>query len=134
MKKLFAIAFTCVYLTLTVGVAHTTHYCMGRVKSSSLFSFDSEKCFCSLFAFPASKSCCDDESTLIKIEDDQTVAWTISVTPEFYSICELTLPVIVSGADSFRPITVEDKGPPGNPTPLFVKHCSLILYSEESIA
>jgi len=107
---------------------------MGRVKSSSFFSFDSEKCFCSLFAFPASKSCCDDESTLIKIEDDQALAWTVSVTPEFYSIYELTLPVSDNNSEVSRPVTIEDNGPPGNPTPLFVKHCSLILYSEESIA
>ena len=31
MKKLFAIAFTCVYLLLTVGVIKNTHYCMGRI-------------------------------------------------------------------------------------------------------
>ena len=31
MKKLIAIAFTCVYLLLTVGVIKNTHYCMGRI-------------------------------------------------------------------------------------------------------
>ena len=31
MKKLFAIAFTCVYLLPTVGVIKNTHYCMGRI-------------------------------------------------------------------------------------------------------
>lgn len=34
MKKLFAIAFTCVYLLLTVGVIKNTHYCMGRINDS----------------------------------------------------------------------------------------------------
>ena len=34
MKKLIAIAFTCVYLLLTVGVMNTTHYCMGRINAS----------------------------------------------------------------------------------------------------
>ena len=34
MKKLFAIAFTCVYLLLTVGVINDTHYCTGRINSS----------------------------------------------------------------------------------------------------
>jgi hypothetical protein len=36
VKKLFAIAFTCVYLLLTVGVNKNTHYCMGRINSSPL--------------------------------------------------------------------------------------------------
>ncbi len=49
MKKLFAIAFTCVYLLLTVGVSKNTHYCMGRINPSPLHqevktqSFISEK-------------------------------------------------------------------------------------------
>ena len=34
MKKLIAIAFTCVYLLLTVGVNKNTHYCMGRINTS----------------------------------------------------------------------------------------------------
>ena len=34
MKKLIAIAFTCVYLLLTVGVIKNTHYCMGRISTS----------------------------------------------------------------------------------------------------
>lgn len=38
MKKLFAIAFTCVYLLLTVGVTKNTHYCMGRINPSPLAS------------------------------------------------------------------------------------------------
>jgi hypothetical protein len=34
VKKLIAIAFTCVYLLLTVGVIKNTHYCMGRINAS----------------------------------------------------------------------------------------------------
>ena len=129
MRKLFAIAFTCVYLTLTVGVAHTTHYCMGRVKSSQIFSFESEKCFCALFAFPAAKGCCDDESRLIKIKDDQAAAGEVSISPEYYAICELE---VSAGDDHYNyslPTSEQDEAPPGERTPLFVKHCSLILYS-----
>jgi len=33
VKKLIAIAFTCVYLLLTVGVIKNTHYCMGRINA-----------------------------------------------------------------------------------------------------
>jgi hypothetical protein len=36
VKKLFAIAFTCVYLLLTVGVNKNTHYCMGRINPPPL--------------------------------------------------------------------------------------------------
>jgi len=33
VKELFAIAFTCVYLLLTVGVIQNTPYCMGRINT-----------------------------------------------------------------------------------------------------
>ena len=114
MTKLFAIAFTCVYLTLTVGVAHTTHYCMGRVKSSSYFTFESQKCFCALFALPSSKSCCDDESTLTKIEDDHAASPAISVSPEFYAICKLELPAPDAKSSLSSPPSAHNEGPPGD--------------------
>jgi hypothetical protein len=42
VKKLIAIAFTCVYLLLTVGVIKNTHYCMGRINTAPA-SFRTEK-------------------------------------------------------------------------------------------
>jgi hypothetical protein len=36
VKKLFAIAFTCVYLLLTVGVIKNTRYCTGRINDLPL--------------------------------------------------------------------------------------------------
>ena len=135
MTKLFAIAFTCVYLTLTVGVVHATHYCMGRVNSSAFFSFESEKCVCELFASQNDKSCCDDEINLIKIEDDQSVSAPLSVTPEFFCMGELTFSVITeSSSQSGVSFLITHDKPPGDHVPLFVQHCSLILYSDSDLA
>ncbi len=47
MKKLFAIAFTCVYLLPTVGVIKNTHYCMGRINDSPLTHEVEKKSFTS---------------------------------------------------------------------------------------
>ena len=135
MKKLFAIAFTCVYLTLTVGVVHATHYCMGRVNSSAFFSFESKKCVCELFASRNDKSCCDDEVNLIKIDDDQSVSVPLTVTPDFFFLAELTFSLVeesIAQPGSYFLIT-HDK-PPGNRVPLFVQHCSLIFYSDSDLA
>jgi hypothetical protein len=135
MTKLFAIAFTCVYLTLTVGVVHATHYCMGRVNSSAFFSFESKKCVCELFASRNDKSCCDDEINLIKIEDDQSVSTPLSVTPEFFCMGELTFSLVEDGMAQTSPsfFITHDK-PPGEPVPLFVQHCSLIFYGDSDLA
>ena len=83
MRNYFAIAFTIVYLTLTVGVAKTTHYCMGREKNSSLFSFTTQKCICSLVA-KESLPCCKDTHDLLQIEDDHSAGHVInSPVPQF---------------------------------------------------
>jgi hypothetical protein len=135
MKKLIAIAFTCVYLTLTVGVVHATHYCMGRVDSTTLFSFESDKCLCELFAAAADRSCCDDEVNLIKIVNDQTGSTPLSISPEFFSMWENHFSIaaerIIVNGPTF--LTNHDK-PPGKEIPLFVQHCSLILYSDADLA
>jgi hypothetical protein len=47
VKKLFAIAFTCVYLLPTVGVIKNTHYCMGRINESPPIHEVAEKSFTS---------------------------------------------------------------------------------------
>jgi hypothetical protein len=134
VTKLIAIAFTCVYLTLTVGVVRTTHYCMGRVNSSTFFSFDSQKCACALFATPTSKSCCNDEHTLIAIEDDHSASTSVSVTPEFFAISDLTFSLPTDQDDlNLRDSSIDDD-PPAPDVPLFLRHCSMILFDEESIA
>jgi hypothetical protein len=135
MKKLIAIAFTCVYLTLTVGVVHATHYCMGRVKSSTLFSFESKKCACARFAAQAENHCCDDEVNLIKIDDDQSLSAKVSLTPEFFIIWENHFLFESKKSTGYEyTFTTIDCKPPGREVPLFVRHCSLILYSESHTA
>lgn len=135
MKKLFAIAFTCVYLTLTVGVVRTTHYCMGRVKSTSLFSFQSVKCACAVISSPMSKKCCDDEHDLIKIDDDQSASHIVSITPDFFEIGKIfeVIEAPVS-AVSHSIATFNSRPPPVNSVPLFTKHCSLVFYDDEMTA
>jgi len=135
VKKLFAIAFTCVYLTLAVGVVRTTHYCMGRVKSASLFSFETTKCPCYLFARSVSnKKCCADEHDIIKIEDDHAASTVVSMVPDFFQIgllfenFELTDNPV---AHINQP--VEESPPPPSDIPLFTKYCSLVFYEADMI-
>jgi hypothetical protein len=134
VKKLFAIAFTCVYLTLAVGVVRTTHYCMGRVKSSSLFSFDTAKCPCYLFARSVNNKCCADEHDIIKIEDDHSVTAAISLVPAFFEM-GLLFEVARSNDIVVARINhaVEESPPPPGGVPLFAKHCSLVFYDAEMI-
>lgn len=128
MKKLFAIAFTCVYLTLAVGVVQTTHYCMGRVKSQTLFTFDPVKCPCYLFATDGKGKCCKDRHEVIKIEDDHSGVVALSIAPDFFEIGVVFNQRAQAEEKQDKDAVFADSPPPPPPIPLFTKHCSLIFY------
>lgn len=134
VKKLFAIAFTCVYLTLAVGVVRTTHYCMGRVKSSSLFSFETVKCPCFLYSRTINNKCCADEHEIIKIEDDHAGVAAISLVPDFFQIGLLFETTEVNNIVAVHvDQAVEESPPPLSDIPLFTKYCSLVFYDVEMV-
>lgn len=135
VKKLFAIAFTCVYLTLAVGVVRTTHYCLGRVKSTTLFSFQTAKCPCFVLFKKAGNKCCNDEHDIIKIEDDHAASAVVSIVPDFFEIGSLfeTIQTVVTPVAHINE-AVEESPPPLSDVPLFTKYCSLVFYDADMIA
>ena len=129
MRNYFAIAFTIVYLTLTVGVAKTTHYCMGREKNSSLFSYSTQKCICSLSA-KEPMPCCKDTHDLLQIEDDHSAGSIInSPAPQFNLIGPLYSEVVKSTQLSVLIFyTAEELNLPPPKVPLYQSYCSLVFY------
>jgi hypothetical protein len=83
VKKTGSILILSLYLLLSVGIAKSTHFCMGRAHHSSLFSFESKKCACSIYKSAKVKTCCEDET---EIETPQT-DWSLlpAVTFEWKS-------------------------------------------------
>ena len=129
MRNYFAIAFTIVYLTLTVGVAKTTHYCMGREKHSSLFSFTTQKCGCSLFRTPKN-ACCEDHHEIVKIDDDQSGGKiTNTPIPEFNLLGEVyTLNEEIVTSYAARLQGEIEINPPPPKIPRYQSFCSLVFY------
>lgn len=131
MNKLFAIAFMCIYLLMSVGVAKTTHYCMGRAKSTKIFSFESKKCPCSAF-LPQNNDCCDDEHELLIVDDSQTQSLALAVpVPDFFEIGKIfqVQPEEVFVYASTQYFN-EDFSPPPK-EPLFKMNCSYVFYDDE---
>ena len=128
VKKLFAIAFTCVYLTLTVGVVQTTHYCMGRVKSQVLFSYESTKCPCFEIAKYGKSDCCNDEHQVLKIDDDHAVSAVVSLVPAFFEMGVVLNEAIIFEKGQDNLIILNESPPPLPKVPLFTRHCSLVFY------
>lgn len=131
MNKLFAIAFMCIYLLMSVGVAKTTHYCMGREKSTKVFSFESKKCPCSAF-LPQNNGCCEDEHELLIVDDFQTTAPSLAPpTADFFVIEEIRQPDIeIEIAYTSTRLIQQDFAPPPK-EPLFKINCSFVFYDEE---
>ncbi len=128
MKKLAIISLSCLYLLLSVGVAKSTHFCMGREQNTSLFSFEAKKCYCFRSA-EQTKSCCADEHELVKIENDQSASQVIHLpTPEFNLISELffeqqkvlLLPSVL--------LVAVEVNPPPPKIPIYQTVCSLVFY------
>jgi hypothetical protein len=131
VKTFFAIALNCAYLTLTVGVAQTTHYCMGRLNNSSLFSFQTYPCACSIIAGKLS-SCCDNESILFQIDDDQTSTAPVEVSPVQLPLLEVFDYSSVIFLSENKPIHFFPEKffrPP--PLKAYMMNCSFIFYDEE---
>lgn len=129
MRNYFAIAFTCVYLTLAVGVAKTTHYCMGREKHSTLFSFTTTPCGCSLFMKERS-SCCDDQQEIVKISDDHSSGQVLqSPDPQFNFLGVLfSAQLIVDPVSTVvQKLAKEDNLPPPR-IPIYKANCCLVFY------
>ena len=136
--KLFAIAFTCVYLHLSVGVVKTTHYCMGRESSTTLFSFQPERCACSLFLSNLEKEpCCHDVSQIFVLDDDQTPTLPLTLSgPDLYLITDLYTSGIVLAElnGTVKTAVFINDTPPPPKEPLYKVLCSYTLYEEETVA
>jgi len=130
VKKLPLISLACVYVLLSVGIAKSTHFCMGREQNSSLFSFEAKKCPC-FRSMETAKSCCEDEHEIVKIEDDQSTSQVLhSPTPTFNLIAtfffkeETLLPQ--SEQHSLAELSL---APPK--IPIYQAVCSLVFYESE---
>jgi hypothetical protein len=136
MRNYFAIAFIIVYLILTVGVAKSTHYCMGRFNNTTLFSFDSKKCACALLTSLKS-SCCHDEVELISLDDDQQAEQAVQTNaPEFFLIESLafnSIQEIISISSFYSQLNKVDRPPTGD-TPIFIFNCSLVYYAADGVS
>jgi hypothetical protein len=128
VKKLALISLSCLYLLLSVGIAKSTHFCMGREQNTSLFSFEAKKCPC-FRSSAQTKSCCADEHKLVKIEDDQSTGQVIhSPIPEFNLIGDL----FSETKEALLPLSevqlTAELNPPPPKIPIYQTVCSLVFY------
>jgi hypothetical protein len=128
VKKLAVISLASLYLLLSVGIAKSTHFCMGREQNSSLFSFESKKCPCFRSA-DQTKSCCADEQELVKLENDQSASQLIHLlSPEFNLIGELFSEEQEVVLPQSALLVVAEVNAPPPKVPIYQSICSLVFY------
>lgn len=67
MRKIALMHIVLIYVLLSVGVAKSTHYCMGRVQNMALFSTLAEGCFA---ADERKMPCCEDTLEYLSLDDE----------------------------------------------------------------
>ena len=113
MKKLLTSITLICYLAVSCGVIVNFHYCMGRLDSVKFFAAESE--YCSNCGMHTSKShkCCGDETTIIKLQDDQQTAQAIqSLKPP---VAEYSIPsdfIVASFYNADISLYQSDHSPP----------------------
>ena len=105
---------------------------MGREKSTELFSFQAEKCPCSLF-LAENSDCCKDEHEVLSIDDSQTLTPSLAPqTPGFFLI-GLTFSDLIETPEidqSHTQLFAIDFSPAPK-VPIYQTNCSLVLYDDE---
>jgi hypothetical protein len=91
MKKWMLAILSCLYLVATSGMQIQHHYCMGRLKATSIGFLESKKCdTCGMEA--GSSRCCHDESQWVKVKDNHAAAILNTDIPTPFVLC---LPPVV---------------------------------------
>lgn len=129
VKRLFCIVFVSFYSLLTIGVAKSTHFCMGRAKHTSVFSFETKKCACA--KYNVNTNCCDDRHELLHIKDDHAGSQPLSAPlPEFNLLSTLVTEVPTDDSQKIISPWLEICTP--CKVPIYKRVHSLLLY--DSIA
>jgi hypothetical protein len=133
MGKVMAIFLVSVYALFSVGIIKATHFCMGRQASVALFSKQAKKCPCSIYA-TEKDSCCDDEHQLIRIENEQKVFSSLSVSlPCWIEFEKLYTKRLITSVETASHWSDQPDHSPPPKIPLWKFHCSIILYDDRVI-
>lgn len=122
MKKAFIAILAILYLAVASGVEMNIHYCMGEIASVDYGK--SEKGLCGKCGMESKKGCCEDETTLLKIQDSHQssqLSWAFQL-----SVAEPAIfPVFQDyfGYNSRYCFDQPANGPPpGSNIPIYIKN------------
>jgi hypothetical protein len=123
VKKAFIAILSVLYLAVASGVEMNIHYCMGEIASVDYGK--AEKGLCGKCGMESKKGCCEDETTLLKIQDSHQssqLSWAFQLP-----VAEFT---VASGFHNFFEYNSRSYSdqpthgpPPGRNVPGYIKNC-----------
>jgi hypothetical protein len=126
MRRSLNIAFTIVYLSLTVGLTFVVHFCGAELASVGLAPLTSTQTSCCCGDEEQQSPCCDTQQTTLQISDEHltsappTIAPLAGEAPVLFAaepeLARYRLPVSAYLTPS----------PPGHP-PLNVLYCTFLI-------
>lgn len=78
MKKVILSIVLICYLAVSTGVMVNSHFCMNKLASTQVFGGKSKQCGKCGMHMDKAHGCCRDESTIIKMDNDQKQASVIA--------------------------------------------------------
>jgi hypothetical protein len=105
---------------------------MGRLSSATLFSFESKKCACSLFAKEKNSKCCHDTSELVKVESDHAAGSVLLVpdaVADWVSVVRISLFTSENASSNRLASPTMNKRPPPV-VPLYTLYSSLRFFDD----
>lgn len=126
MKRAVTVLFSLVYLFLVTGITINVHYCMGEVKSVTLYS-EGQLCCCETDSMPL--GCCSDETLVVQFSPDDQLAESGIVVAKHAARVEEEISTPIRDhrhsqrSDAMRGAVAIAPGPP-----IWLKHCNLTYY------
>jgi hypothetical protein len=131
MKSLISIFLLVFYTAFSLGVQVNKHYCMGKLSEVSFF-VGKGKCACGETTTP--KHCCEDESQIFQIDDEQQkIAFSFDFAPTTFADSFAVIPFLSDfpfqkywNSGSLNLETFNDSSPHFLPKqPFYLLHCNL---------
>lgn len=126
MRKIVVISICCLYMVSSLGVTMQSHYCMGRLTSSSFQAqkpdFKCPKCGMT----KKKKGCCENKSKTFKIQCDQQVSITTIGFPPLHLVA--ISPVLFLFSPNFSLTFLTDIGLPVGHAPPYLRKVALHLF------
>jgi len=132
MKRILLIILAVFYVGVSNGATVYFHYCMGELVQLGLSASKKKSCdFCGMPPQEAKdKSCCKNETKLVKVDDSQKMAQShfqfeqapvIIPNPISWLIRDISIP------RQANKTALSNAPPEGLPVPVFIRNCTFLI-------